>query len=105
MSGVYDRLLDGLPKVVLYVDFKTNPRGRQVVDYSVTLAVEEDGRMQTVRIYDGAHGKNEMHRYTQDGGKQAAEIFEHGTLGEAMRVAIEEIERGYKEMIDGWRRA
>lgn len=105
MSGVYDRLLEGLPKVVLYVDFKTSARGRQVVDYSVTLTVEEDGRMQTVRLYDGAHGKNEMHRYTRDGGKQAAEIFDHGTLGEGMRAAIEEVEHGFKEMIGGWRKA
>jgi hypothetical protein len=105
MSGTYDRLLDGSPSVVLYVDFKTSERGRQVVDYSVILAVEEDGRMQTVRLYDGAHGKNEMHRYTRDGGKQAGAVFDRGTLGEGMRIAIGEIEHAFKEMIDGWRGA
>lgn len=105
MGGAYDRLLDGVPRVVLYVDFKTSPRGREVLDYSVTLAVEEGGQLQTVRLYDGAHGKNELHRYTRDGGKQEAEVFDRGTLGEGMRAAIEEVERGYKEMIDGWHRA
>jgi hypothetical protein len=39
------------------------------------------------------------------GGKQVAEVFDHGTLGEGMRAAIEEIKSGYEEVIDGWHRA
>jgi hypothetical protein len=31
-----------------------------------------------------------------------AEVFDRGTLGEGMRAAIEQVERGYEEMIDGW---
>ena len=54
--------------------------------------------------YDGAHGENEMHRYTRQGGKQAAEVFHRDTLGAGMRAAIEAITRGYQPMIEAWRR-
>jgi hypothetical protein len=60
--------------------------------------------MQTVRLYDGAHGENELHRYTREGGKQPAEVFHRGTLGQRMRAAIEEVERGYQAMIESWHR-
>jgi hypothetical protein len=103
MSGAYERMLDGT--VLMYVAFKTEQRGRHVVDYSVVLVVEANGRKETVRVYDGAHGQNELHRHTRSGGKQAAGVFNRGTLGEGMRAAIEEVEHGYEEMIDGWRRA
>jgi hypothetical protein len=104
MSGAYDRVLDGLANVVMYVEFETEQRGRSIVDYSVVLVIEDGGRTETVRVYDGAHGENELHRYTRDVGKQPAEVFDRGTLGEGMRAAIEEVERGYEEMIDGWHR-
>jgi hypothetical protein len=45
-----------------------------------------------------------MHRYTRSGGKQPGEPFHASTLGEGMRAAIGEIERGYGEMIEGWKR-
>lgn len=66
------------------------------------LVVADGGRLATVRVYDGAHGHNEMHRYSQAGGKQAAVVFHPGTLGEGMRTAIEDIKQGYVEMIRGW---
>jgi hypothetical protein len=31
-------------------------------------------------------------------------FFHGGTLGEGMRAAISEVERGYREMIEGWKR-
>jgi hypothetical protein len=102
MSGAYERELDGT--VFMYVEYENERRGRGIVDYSVVLIVKVDGRKETVRVYDGAHGKNELHRYTREGGKQAAEAFDRGTLGEGMRAAIEEIKGGYQEMIDGWHR-
>ena len=103
MSGAYRRVLDDT--VLMVVAFKTEQRGREVIDYSVVLVVEVDGQMETVRLYDSAHGENELHRYTQAGGKQAAEVFDRGTLGAGMRAAIDEIKHGYEEMIDGWHRA
>jgi hypothetical protein len=66
-------------------------RGPGVVDYSVVLVVEEEDRTETVRLYDGAYGENELHRYTQDGGKQAAEVFDRGSFGEGMRAAIKDV--------------
>jgi hypothetical protein len=45
-----------------------------------------------------------MHRHTKELGKQPAEIFHRGTLGEGMRQAIDAIKQDYEEMIDGWRR-
>jgi hypothetical protein len=41
---------------------------RRVLDGTVLMVVEYE--------------KNELHRYTRDGGKQAAEVFDRGTLGE-----------------------
>lgn len=89
----------------MYVEYKIGRGGPDVVDYSVVLVVEVNGRKETVRVYDGAHRENELHRYTRDHGKQAAEVFDRGNLGEGMRAAIEEIIGGYEEMIDGWHRA
>ena len=88
---------------MLYVDFETD--GRQVISYSLVLvAAEEDGRLQTVRVFDAAHGVNEVHRHTKTGGKQPAEIAHAGTLGEGMRAAIAQVRGSYLEMIEGWRR-
>lgn len=60
---------------------------------------------ETIRVYDGSHGRNEMHRYTRRGGKQPANVFDAGTLGEGMRRAISEAKRSYDEMIEGWERS
>lgn len=73
-----------------------------MIDYAVVLLVEHDGRVRTVRVYDGAHGVNEMHRHTRGGGKQAAEIFHSGTLGEGMRAARREVTSRYRQMIEAW---
>jgi hypothetical protein len=77
---------------------------RDVVDYAVVLTVAIGDRRETVRVYDSAHGFNEMHRHTARGGKQAGEVFHRGTLGEGMRAAIAECEAGYETMIEAWRR-
>jgi hypothetical protein len=96
----YRRLLDHEIGASIQVEFAIEQR--EVVNYSVVLIVEDKGGLHTVRVYDGAHGVNEMHRYTDRGGKQAAEIFHAGTLGEGMRAAIIEIENGYAAMIEAW---
>lgn len=73
------------------------------LDFAVILLLETEEGMETVRVYDAAHGHNEMHRYTRSGGKEPGEVFHSGTLGEGMRAAISEVERGYHEMIEGWK--
>lgn len=60
----------------------------EVLEYAIVLLVEQDGRWRTARVYDNAHGHNDMHRYTLTGGKQPAESFQStADAGEAMRAA------------------
>jgi hypothetical protein len=61
------------------------------------------GRAETVRVYDCAHGFNEMHRYGRRSGKNSGRNFHSGTLGEGMRRAIKEVRDGYLPMIEGWK--
>ncbi len=102
MSADYLRILDRLLGAKLSVEFATE--GREVTDYAVVLLLETGDDTETVRLYDGAHGHNEMHRYIRSQGKQPGTPFHGGTLGEGMRAAISEIEDGYREMIEGWER-
>ncbi|HEX7290242.1 MAG TPA: hypothetical protein VF250_03855 [Conexibacter sp.] len=96
----YREVLDAPRGIELVVRFD---RVRaEVTDYALVLVVIVGGRFHTVRVYDGAHGRNEMHRYARKLGKQPAEVFHGGTLGEGMRAAKRAIRDGYEEMIDGW---
>ena len=103
MSGEYDVELDGARGAWMHVEFTT--QAREVTDYAVVLLVEQEGELETVRVYDSAHAENEMHRYTRAGGKQAAQLFHRGTLGAGMRAAIESVKRGYLPMIESWHRS
>ena len=69
----------------------------------MVLVVDEGAGPQTVRVYDGTHGVNEMQRYTRGGGKQPADGFDAGTLREGMRAAMRQIETSYEAMIASWR--
>lgn len=100
MTAYYRRILDHALGALLRVQFTT--QGRDVVDYAVVLLLGTEEGTETIRVYDGTHGHNEMHRHTRSEGKQAGAPFHSGTLGEGMRAAIEEIEGGYLEMIEGW---
>ncbi len=102
MSGRYAYTLDRQGAVQLSVRWRT--QRRDVVDYAVTLMRFESGVWETIRLYDGAHGVNEMHRYTRRGGKQPGVIFHDGTLGEGMRAAVHDVRGGWAEIIEGWRR-
>lgn len=86
------------------MDVRWRTQRRDVVDYAVTLIVFESGVWETVRVYDGAHGINELHRYTRSSGKQAGTVFHAGTLSEGLVAAQLEVKRGWAEMIEGWRR-
>ena len=102
MSARYYKALSFPLGVGIWVDFSTE-RGR-VVDYRSVLLLDSPRGVETIRVYDSAHGYNEMHRYTQVGGKQTGKLFHSGSLGEGMRVAIEDMENGYIGMLEGWRR-
>jgi hypothetical protein len=73
-------------------------RGR-LVSYSVVLTVRGIG---TVRVFDNAHGINEMHRYTRSGEKLPGVEFDRGTPSEAMNAATGWIRAGWEEMRRPW---
>ncbi len=100
MEVSYEDVLDHELGVVLLVDFEND--GAEVVDYSLMLLLERAGETKTIRVYDSAHGFNEMHRYTRAGGKQKGTEVHRGTLGEGMRTAIQDIKKRYLAMIEGW---
>lgn len=100
MSAKYRRTLDRAFGARLWVEFTSV--GREITDYAVVLLLKRGHSTETIRVYDGAHGHNEMHRYGRSGGKQPGAPFHSGTLGEGMRAAIQEAEDGYREMIEGW---
>ncbi|MGN6256484.1 MAG: hypothetical protein ACTHN3_01875 [Solirubrobacterales bacterium] len=81
----YDKLLDSEMQAVMEVEFRS--RGLEVLDYSVVLLVGDEEARETVRLYDAAHGFNELHRYTRRDGKQPGIQFHGGNLGEGMRTA------------------
>jgi hypothetical protein len=101
-SQRYRGVLDYGVGARIVVEFTT--RAREVIDYAVVLTVDDEhGEAVTVRVYDGTHGVNDMHRHDRAGEKAPAESFHAGTLGEGMRAAITAVRAGYKEMIDAWR--
>lgn len=102
MSGGFESELDW--EGIVRMDVRWRTERRDVVDYAVTLTALEHGQRRTIRVYDGVHGVNEMHRYTRAAGKQSGIIFHEGTLGEGFRAAQLEVRHGWAEMIEGWRR-
>jgi hypothetical protein len=100
VSARYIESLDPTRGINLYVEFTTHRS--DVLDYAVVLVLEIGEERETVRVYDGAHGRNEMHRYTRPVGKQPALIVHRGTLGEGMRAAIKDVKRRYLGMIESW---
>ncbi len=99
-SGGWEQVLNHEPDVELIARY-THQSGK-IIDYAVILVVTYDATVRTVRVYDGAHGVNDLHRYTRRGGKQRAESFHSGTLGEGMRSAVEAVKSGYREMVFAW---
>jgi hypothetical protein len=86
------------------IDVRFTTLRMKVIDYVVVLLAVEAGDRWAVRVYDNAHGDNEMHRYNREGFKGAAEMFHRGSSGEALRSAIDAVRGGYSEMIEAWRR-
>jgi hypothetical protein len=60
VSADYTCIIDRVRRVFLHVEFTTERR--DVVDYAIVLLIQIDDHMETVRVYDGAHGVNELHR-------------------------------------------
>ncbi len=74
--------------------------------YSVVLlALDEQGKWATVRVYDNHLGAAHMHRYTRKDGKQEAEPAGAVTPSDGFNMALQQAENGYREMIEAWRRS
>jgi hypothetical protein len=101
MSQRYRDVLDYEMGARIVVEFTTDRR--MIMDYAVILTVDDEAGEETVRVYDGSHGVNDMHRHNRGGGKAPATAFHAGTLGEGMRAAIAALRTDYKEMIAAWR--
>jgi hypothetical protein len=61
--------------------------GRPLERYAVMLQLRIEGRWQTVRLIDNAHGDHDMHRYTGSE-KQAAERFAEGAVNGVVPMAF-----------------
>lgn len=101
MSQRHRDVLDYETGARIVVEFTTDRR--MVTDYAVILTVDDEEGKATVRVYDGAHGVNDLHRHNLRGEKAPAAAFHPGTLGEGMRAAITAVRADYKEMIAAWR--
>ncbi len=86
-STRYIERFDYVRGIAVLVWFETHRD--DVTNFALVLVAHDAGQSRIVRVYDAAHGRNEMHRYTKGLGKQPAEIFHHGTLGEGMRDALD----------------
>jgi hypothetical protein len=76
----------------------------ELVTYAVVLMAEVAGEFRPVRLFDNAHGTNDMHRYTRDGIKMPAETFHFGTASDAMNAAIQVIDESWEQMVEPWLR-
>jgi hypothetical protein len=98
----YDEIFDEGLGIVMRVRYART--GRTIDGYAITLVAKVEGAVETIRLFDTAHGFNEMHRYTRSGGKQTGKPFHSGTFGEGMRAAISQVKSGRDQMIEGWER-
>jgi hypothetical protein len=101
MSAYYRRILDHALGALLRVQFTTEDG--EVIDYAVVLLLDTEKGSETIRVYDAAHGHNEMHRHTRIGGRGPEPFFIAVPLEKECALRSE-VERGYREMIEGWER-
>ena len=73
-----------------------------LTSYAVVLAALDGPTPRTIRVFDNAHGRNEMHRYTRSGGKERGETFHHGHPSEAAQAALLAVSEGWEEMVSAW---
>ena len=76
--------------------------GRPLARYAIMLQLLIDGRWQTIRLFDNAHGDHDMHRYTGSE-KQPAERFAEGAVNEIAPQAIDYLIEHWEAIADSWR--
>jgi hypothetical protein len=76
--------------------------GRPLERYAVMLQLRIEGRWQTIRLLDNAHGDHDMHRYT-GAEKQPAEQFAEGTVNEVAPMAIRYLIDHWEAIAESWK--
>ena len=76
--------------------------GRPLERYAIMLQLRTEGKWQTIRLFDNAHGDHEMHRYTGSE-KQPAERFAEGAVNEVAPQAIDYLIEHWEAIADSWR--
>jgi hypothetical protein len=76
--------------------------GRPLEHYAVMLQLRIEGRWQTIRLFDNAHGDHDMHRYTE-AEKQPAERFAEGTVSEVAPMAIRYLIDHWEAIAESWK--
>ena len=76
--------------------------GRPLERYAIMLQLQIEGRWQTIRLFDNAHGDHDMHRYTGSE-KQPAERFAEGAVNEVAPQAIDYLIEHWEAIADSWR--
>jgi hypothetical protein len=75
--------------------------GRPLERYAVMLQLRIEGRWQTIRLLDNAHGNHDMHRYTGSE-KQPAERFAEGPANEVVPNAIRYLIDHWEAIAESW---
>lgn len=76
--------------------------GSPLERYAVMLQIRVDGRWQTIRLLDNAHGDHDMHRYTGSE-KLPAERFAEGPANEVAPQAIAYLVKHWKSIAESWK--
>jgi hypothetical protein len=76
--------------------------GRPLEGYAIMLQLRVEGRWQTIRLLDNAHGDHDMHRYTGTE-KQPAERFAEGTASEVAPMAIRHLIDHWEAIAESWK--
>jgi hypothetical protein len=76
--------------------------GRPLERYVVMLQIRIEGRWQTIRLLDNAHGNHDMQRYTGSK-KQPAERFADGPANEVAPKAIRYLIDHWEAIAESWK--
>lgn len=76
--------------------------GSPLTRYAVMLQLRIEGRWQTIRLFDNAHGKHDMHRYTE-AEKQPAERFAEGAVNEVAPTTIRYLIDHWEAIAESWK--
>jgi hypothetical protein len=76
--------------------------GRPMERYAAMLQLRIEGKWQTIRLLDNAHGDHDMHRYTGSE-KQPAERFSEGSANEVAPKAIRYLIDHWEAIAESWK--